>query len=64
MLEKSKLYKRRQDTSDLPYEAEGLLHLLQLVFNSHNTVHHLDLLQAGALGLLQNPGDGGDGPSC
>ena len=57
MLEKSKLYKRRQDTSDLPYEAEGLLgcghHLL-----------HLGLLQAGALGLLQNPGDGGDGPSC
>ena len=31
MLEKTKLYKRRQDTSDLPYEAglPGLVHRLE-----------------------------------
>ena len=64
MLEKSKLYKRRQDTSDLPYEAEGLLgyghHFLQLAFQltQHCTVHPGDgLLHAGALGLLHQPGD-------
>ena len=54
MLEKSNLSKRRQDTSDLPYEAEGLL----------GCGHHLaDLLHAGAQGLLQHPGDGEAGLS-
>ena len=42
MLEKSNLSKRRQDTSDLPYEAEGLL----------GCGHLADLLHAGALGLV------------
>ena len=34
MLEKSKLYKRREDISDLPYEAEGLLD------NEQHLLHH------------------------
>ena len=62
---------RWQDTSDLPYEAEGLLgyghHFLQLAFQltQHCTVHPGDgLLHAGALGLLHQPGDGEAGLSC
>ena len=46
----TKLYKRRQDTSDLRYEAEGLL----------GYGHHLLL---GALGLVHHPGDGEAGVS-
>ena len=45
MVEQSKLYKRSQDTSDLPYEAECLL--------------GAGLLHPGAQGQLQHPGDGG-----